>query len=212
MDGADPGAVDRARVLRFAEVGQPAAHALGELPAAFSVKVEGEDRADRDAVPRIAAAIRSTITAVLPDPALAASSEEPVRASIAARCSTVNLGAALISLGRSPGERSRPASRSGRARGDPAGAGVGGGARGDRARLLQAQLQRLVVADVAVDVAARDVVADHAARTLVGRAERLLQGADDLHAELLTHGQRVQGGLDLPSSAHFAPGWTVLPL
>ena len=36
---------------------------------------------------------RSTITAVLPEPALAASSAEPLRSSIAARCSAVKRGA-----------------------------------------------------------------------------------------------------------------------
>ena len=53
------------------------------------------------------------------------------------------------------------------------------------------------VADVAVDVAAGDVVADDAARALVGGADRLVERADDLDAELLAHRERVQRGLDL---------------
>ena len=45
---------------------------------------------------------------------------------------------------------------------DAPGAQIGGGLGGDRARVLQARLQRGAVADVAVDVAAGDVVADDA--------------------------------------------------
>src|SRR4051812_14327637 len=84
-----------------------------------------------------------------------------------------------------------------RARLDAAGAQVGGGLRRDRARLLQPGGQRLAVADVAVDVAAGDVVADDAARALIRAADRLVQRARDLHAELLAHGERVERGLDL---------------
>src|SRR6478735_6931104 len=80
---------------------------------------------------------------------------------------------------------------------DPAGAQVGGGLGGDRARLHEPRFQLLVVADVAVDVAARDVVAHDPPRALVGRADRLVERARDLHAEALAHGQRVQRGLDL---------------
>ena len=58
-------------------------------PAAFSVNVSA--RIDPTGTPslRTASTNRSTITAVLPEPALAASSAEPLRSSIAARCSGV---------------------------------------------------------------------------------------------------------------------------
>src|SRR4051812_14773590 len=80
---------------------------------------------------------------------------------------------------------------------DAAGAQLGRRVGGDLARGLEALVERLTVADVAVDVAAGDVVAHDAARALVGRADRLVERAGDVHAEVVAHGERVERGLDL---------------
>ena len=58
-------------------------------PAAFSVKVRARIEPTGTSSFSTASTQRSAITAVLPEPALAASSAEPVRSSIAARCSAV---------------------------------------------------------------------------------------------------------------------------
>ncbi len=50
VDGADPGAVDRPRVLVLADLHQPPAHPLAQLPGRLLGEREREDRADGDAV------------------------------------------------------------------------------------------------------------------------------------------------------------------
>ena len=119
-----------------------------------------------------------------------------MRASIAARCSCGE--ARPQASGRSRGGRSRrcSAQRSGQGLMRPARRSAAAWAAIARDS-SSALVEQRAVADVAVDVAAGDVVADDAARALVGGADRLVERADDLDAELLAHGERVQGGLDL---------------
>src|SRR3954470_11504655 len=81
---------------------------------------------------------------------------------------------------------------------DAAGTQLGRRVGGDLARGLKALVERLTVADVAVDVAAGDVVAHDAARALVGRTDRLIERAGDLDPEALAHRERVERGLDAP--------------
>ncbi len=70
-------------------------------PAAFSVNVSASTAPTATSSFSTASTKRSTITAVLPEPAFAASRAEPVRSSIAARCSPVKRTAgALVACGR----------------------------------------------------------------------------------------------------------------
>ena len=78
-------------------------------PAAFSVKVSARIEPTGTPSRSTASTQRSAITAVLPEPALAASSAEPARSSIAARCSGVK--ATVIRARPEPRSSARPADR-----------------------------------------------------------------------------------------------------
>ena len=182
VDGADPGPVDGAGALVVAEFGEAAAQALGELARGLLGEGQGENRVDGDAV----------LADGLGDPldhhgGLARAGVGGEQAGAGARLDRGELlvgegGPGLIALGRSPGARSRPVAAPVRTGLDPRRAQVGGGARGDLAGLLQALVELGAVADVAVDVAPGNVVADDAARALVGGADRLVERADHLDA------------------------------
>ena len=147
---------------------------------------------------------------------MAASSAEPARSSIAARCSGVKCtpvarlvgrrGAvtprpppSLRRRGRSPGRRSRPAAGTSpgtRGSGPPA------GRRPPASAISRASSSAASNASasthVAVDVAAGHVVAHDPAGADVPVADRLVERADRLEPEQLAHGERVERDLQPP--------------